>query len=137
MTAPVLALRDAVIARLLASPDVAALVQGKVRDDVPSDDEADNLPWICMGPARLTPLDMGCSTAWTVSLKVFAESNAFDRDQAWAIARAAIRVLDKAEISGDPRFCDALKVTGAGDVMDPGQIKTVWFDVSTVMVDRD
>lgn len=131
---PEIALRDAVIAQLLASPAIAELVGEKVYDSVPSDNEAAELPWICMGPITTRPIDMGCNSAWSVSMKVFAESSAFDRFQAWQIARAAIRVLNKVSPPVDG-LLDELKITGAGDVQDPGEIKTVWFDVTTMFAD--
>ncbi|MGX5777469.1 DUF3168 domain-containing protein [Methylorubrum zatmanii] len=130
---PEIALRDAVMALLRADPAVAALVQGKVFDGVPSDDEAAELPWIAMGPIRTLPVDTGCGYAWQVTAKVFAESADFDRTPAWTIARAAIAALAKVQLPAEDGFLDELKINGAGDVTDPGAIKTVWFDVACLM----
>lgn len=130
---PELALRDAIMELLRASPEVAALVQDKVFDSVPSDDVAAKLPWIAMGPIRTVPVDTGCGYSWQVTAKVFAESADFDRTPAWTIARAAIAALSKVQLPADDGFLDELKINGAGDVIDPGAIKTVWFDVACLM----
>lgn len=130
---PEIALRDAIMELLRAAPEVAALVQDKVFDGVPSDDGAAELPWIAMGPIRTLPVDTGCGYAWQVTAKVFAESADFDRTPAWTIARAAIGALAKVQLAADDGFLDEFKINGAGDVIDPGAIKTVWFDVTCLM----
>lgn len=130
---PEIALRDAIMELLRAAPEVAALVQDKVFDGVPSDDDAAELPWIAMGPIRTLPVDTGCGYAWQVTAKVFAESADFDRTPAWTIARAAIGALAKVQLPAEDGFLDELKMNGAGDVIDPGAIKTVWFDVTCLM----
>ncbi|KQQ31502.1 hypothetical protein ASF53_02040 [Methylobacterium sp. Leaf123] len=130
---PELALRDGVMELLRASPEVAALVQDKVFDGVPSDNDAAELPWIAMGPISSRPVDAGEAYGWIVTLKVFAESADFDRTPAWTIARAAIAAVAKVQLPDGDVFLDELKINGAGDVIDPGAIKTVWFDVACLM----
>jgi hypothetical protein len=132
---PELALRDAVLTLLRADPAVIALVGEKIRDDVPSDNEPDDPPWIYMGPINTQRLEMGCGPAWSLKLRVFAESTAFDRDQAWTIARAAIRAVDGAEPPATAGFTDRLTVTQAGDVIAPNTVKTVFFDLAATLVD--
>lgn len=133
---PEIALRDQVGVLLRASSAVTALVQKKIRDDVPSDALADKLPWICMGPISVRRVEMGnCLPAWAITLRVLAESSEFNRDEAWTIARAAIRALEGAEPPADLGFTDRLTITNAGDVIDPGKIKTVFLDVSCTLVD--
>ena len=132
---PELALRNQVIALLLATPAVVDIVGEKVRDDVPSDDDPDEAPWIYMGPINSQRLEVGGLPAWQTKLRVFAESTAFDRDQAWILARAAIRAVEGAEPPADAGFCDRLTVAQAGDVIAPGTVKTVFFDVAALQVD--
>lgn len=132
-----LALRDAVGAILRATPAVQALVGAKIRDDVPSDEHADKLPWICMGPITTRTLDTGFTPGWAVTLRVLAESNAFNRDQAWMIARAARKALHGAELPLEQGFYAPLSVTQCGDVVAPGEIKTVFVDVTCVVADPD
>lgn len=132
---PEIALRDQVMQLLRAAPAVQALIGQKVFDDVPSDDEAAELPWICMGPISVRRVEMGGNPAWGLTLRVLAESSEFGRGEAWSIARAAIRALDLAEPPEDLGFCDRLTVENAGDVIDPGKIKTVFLDVACVLVD--
>lgn len=132
---PELALRDAVLGLLRGSAAVADLVGGRIRDDVPSDNEPDDPPWLYMGPINTQRLEMGCNPAWSLKLRVFAESTAYDRDQAWTIARAAIRAVDGAEPPLEAGFADRLAVAQAGDVIAPNTIKTVFFDVTATLVD--
>lgn len=132
---PETALRDTVMELLRASPALQAIIGDKVFDDVPSDDEAAELPWICMGPISVRRMEMGCSPAWAITLRVLAESSEFGRDEAWFIARAAVRAIDGAEPPAELGFCDRITVQSAGDVIDPGKIKTVFADVQCVLVD--
>lgn len=133
---PELALRNFIGELLREDAAVAAIVGKKVRDDVPSDADADKLPWICFGPIATRRLETGgCGPAWTVTARVFAESAAFNRDQAWTIARAAIRAVEGQRGPDEAGFCDPLTVSAAGDVVDPGKIKTVFVDVTAMMVD--
>lgn len=132
---PELALRDAVLGLLRASSAVTAIVGHKVRDDVPSDDDPDALPWLYMGPINTQRLEMGCGPAWQLKMRVFAESSAFDRDQAWILARAAIRAVDGAEPPAASGFTDRLAVSQAGDVIAPNTVKTVFFDITATLID--
>ncbi|GBU17220.1 MULTISPECIES: DUF3168 domain-containing protein [Methylobacterium] len=134
---PELALRNQIGMLLRASPAVTALVGKKIRDDVPSDKEADKLPWLCMGPISVRRIETGDAPAWSISLRVLAESAGFNRDEVWQIARAAMRAIDRAEPPEELGFVDRIAVQSANDVIDPGAIKTVAIDVSCTLIDVD
>ncbi|UHC14426.1 DUF3168 domain-containing protein [Methylobacterium currus] len=130
---PELRLRDAVLDRLRATPAVSDVVGEKVYDDVPADGEPD-LPWIFAGPLNATRLEVGGLPAWDLRLRIFIESAAFDRDQAWSLARAAMRAVEGFE-PAEVGFCDRLSVRQAGDVISPLTIKAVFFDVVGLALD--
>ncbi|MGE7418783.1 DUF3168 domain-containing protein [Methylobacterium tarhaniae] len=130
---PELTLRDAVLERLRATPAVSAVVGEKIYDDVPADGEPD-LPWIFAGPLNATRLEVGGLPAWDLRLRIFIESAAFDRDQAWSLARAGMRAVEVFE-PAEGGFCDRLSVRQAGDVISPLTVKAVFFDVAAVMLD--
>lgn len=130
---PELTLRDTVLERLRATPAVSAVVGEKISDDVPADGEPD-LPWIFAGPLNATRLEVGGLPAWDLRLRIFIESAAFDRDQAWSLARAAMRAVEDFEPPPEAGFCDRLSVRQAGDVISPLTVKAVFFDISATMI---
>lgn len=130
---PELTLRDTVLERLRATSAVSAVVGEKIYDDVPADGEPD-LPWIFAGPLNATRLEVGGLPAWDLRLRIFIESAAFDRDQAWSLARAGMRAVEGFE-PAEGGFCDRLSVRQAGDVISPLTVKAVFFDVAAVMLD--
>ncbi len=138
---PELALRNRVADLLRGSAAVTALVGAKIYDDVPSDRDLDDpafrLPWICMGPIAVRRMQTGGPPSWWVTLRVLAESDAFNRDQAWTIARAAMRAIEGQRGDEDAGFLDPFETGPAGDVIDPGKVKTVFFDVTALLADVD
>lgn len=130
---PETALLEAVQAALLADTGVSAIVGEKVFDAVPGDDEPGKPPLIYAGPFNRRRFE---DVAWTVTGRFFVQSVAFDRKQAWAIAEAAILVVDMAEIEFAAPFhaADVVRVSQAGDVLNQeGGFHAVFFDVTTTV----
>ncbi|ACL62060.1 DUF3168 domain-containing protein [Methylobacterium nodulans] len=131
---PELTFLTAVLARLRATSVVNNAVRGRIFDDVP--DEGDRKPpWIHAGPMNAQRVEMGCSAAWDLRLRLYVESAAFDRDEAWTIARAAMRALEGQEPPAADGFTDRLTIRQSGDVIDPLAVKSVFFDVATRLID--
>ncbi len=86
------------------------------------------------GPLNATRLEVGGLPAWDLRLRIFIESAAFDRDQAWSLARAGMQAVEGFE-PAEGGFCDRLSVRQAGDVISPLTVKALFFDVAALMLD--
>lgn len=107
---PAAALQRALIARLEAAPEVAALVAGRVYDDPPL---GVAFPYIGIGQIVVDPLRMDGHRDWTVAFGIEVHTSSKDsgkdgRALATAICAAVVEVLDgrEAEIGVAGFTCD-------------------------------
>ena len=140
-----LALRDAIGARLKADAGFNALAAKRIYDEVPtSSGKAIPLPtdpvppYAYFGPIRRSNKVLDCSESWTIQARLYAVSTAFNRDQGWLLIDAMVASLDQLERPdlplADPYSLRTPLVVGqAGDVIDPLQAKSVFFDLTTTI----
>lgn len=140
---PELALRDAIRTLLKADAGFNAFAAKRIYDEVPtSSGKAIPLPtdpvppYAYFGPMRRTGYDIGCSESWTIQARLYAVSTAFNRDQGWLLIDAMVRALNQLEQPDLPlaepySLRTPLVVGQAGDVIDPLQAKSVFFDLTT------
>jgi hypothetical protein len=135
---PELALQTAITDLLVEDAGVAAIIAGRVYDEVPVPEKLGGpaLPWIYLGHVNLRRLEAGCGRAWTATIRLYAASTAFGRRQAWELAHAADTALEEAEPELPAGFTlgEPFRVIQAGDVITPGpDPKTVFVDVATTI----
>jgi len=137
---PELALRDAIRTLLKADAGFVAIAGKQIFDEVPSSlgDAAAKVkpPYAYFGPMRRTGYEIGCSESWTIQARLYAVSTAFNRDQGWLLIDAMVRALNQLEQPDLPlaepySLRTPLVVGQAGDVIDPLQAKSVFFDLTT------
>ena len=140
---PELALRDAIRTRLKADAGFVALAEKRIYDEVPSSTGKASpgafdvtVPYAYFGPMRRTGYEIGCGESWTIQARLFAVSTAFNRDQGWLLIEAMVRALNQLERPDLPLAAPfylrtPLVVGQAGDVIDPLQAKSVFFDLNT------
>lgn len=133
---PELALRDAIRTLLRADAEFTALAAKRIYDEVPADLKGVVVPYAYFGPMRRTNYEITCSEVWTIQARLYAVSTAFNRDQGWLLIDAMVRALNQLEQSdlplADPYSLRTPLVVGqAGDVIDPLQAKSVFFDLTT------
>lgn len=144
-TTPELALRDAIITLLKADAGFKALAGKRIYDEVPVGSgkavpqPADvTPPYAYFGPMRRTGYELGCGESWTIQARLFVVSTAYDRDQGWLLADAMVRALNLIEQPDLPlaepfSLRTPIVVGQAGDVIDPLQAKSVFFDLTTTI----
>jgi hypothetical protein len=83
----------------------------------------------------VTRIVMDCYQVWAVRVRLYAISTGYGRSEDWEIAEAMVQALDLQELSlADPYFQqEPLKITQAGDVIDPTAPKSVFVDISTTI----
>lgn len=129
---PEIALINAIRTLLKADASVGALVGQNIFDQIPSQQQP---PYVYIGPAGRTRIVMDCYQVWTVRVRLYAISTGYGRSEDWEIAEAMVQALDLQELSlADPYFQqEPLKITQAGDVIDPTAPKSVFVDISTTI----
>jgi len=121
-------------AALKADSAVAALVGGKIYDEVPADPRGlatdAKPPWVYIGPIGAPRFDNDCYRAWTPRIRLFCASTAFGRVEGWKIANAVDLALDRMTLDLGPDFAMQvpLYAVDSGDVIGPLLAKTVYCD---------
>lgn len=137
---PELALRDAILTRLRADGAFYAIAGKQLFDEVPSSlgSAAPSVkpPYAYFGPMRRTSFQNTCALIWTIQARLYAVSTAYNRDQGWLLIDAMIASLNELEAADLPlaepySLYSPLVVGQAGDVIDPLQAKSVFFDLTT------
>lgn len=128
------ALQGALVDLLRADTALAALVGDNVFDEVPADGAGVAPPYVYLGPINLARVET-CGPAWTVRMRWFAESADYGRLEAWQVAEAVMDAIEDAEPAlPDPwSVAEPIRVTQAGDVIDPLNPKTVFVDLTTTV----
>ncbi|MCJ2132452.1 DUF3168 domain-containing protein [Methylobacterium sp. E-045] len=134
---PELAFQKAIADLLIADPDVNALVNGQVFDEVPNDGEA-TPPYIYLGPMNRRRVQMDCGQVWTITARLYAISVEFGRGQAWETIEAIVQALDMKEapdvtLTAPFSIQQPIQITQGGDVVDPLAPKSVFVDLSTII----
>jgi hypothetical protein len=129
---PEIALINSIRTLLKADGATGALVGQNVFDQIPSQQQP---PYVYIGPAGRTRIVMDCYQVWTVRVRLYAISTGYGRGEDWEIAEAMIQALDLQDLAlADPYFQqEPLKITQAGDVIDPTAPKSVFVDISTTI----
>jgi hypothetical protein len=129
---PEIALINAIRTLLKTDVPVGALVGQNIFDQIPSQQQP---PYIYIGPAGRKRIVMDCYQVWTVRVRLYAISTGYGRSEDWEIAEAMVQALDLQELTlADPYFQqEPLKITQAGDVIDPTAPKSVFVDISTTI----
>lgn len=127
---PEIALLNAVRSQLKTSP-ISGIGQN-VFDQIPTDTPP---PYIYIGPAGRTRIVLDCYQAWTVRLRIYVIYTSWNRTQVWEAAEATIQSLDLVTFTlPSPYFQEEpLKITQAGDVIDPNAPKSVFVDISSTI----
>ena len=137
---PELAFRDAILARLKADAGFNAIAGKQLFDEVPSSLGSSvppvKPPYAYFGPLRRTNFQTTCAQVWTIQARLYAVSTAYNRDQGWLLIDAMIASLNELEAADLPlaepySLHSPLVVGQAGDVIDPLQAKSVFFDLTT------
>lgn len=137
-----LALRDAIRTRLRADAAFQALAGKQIFDEVPSALGSTvppvKAPYAYFGPIRRSNRVLDCSESWTIQARLYAVSTAFNRDQGWLLIDAMVASLDQLERPDLPlaepySLRTPIVVGQAGDVIDPLQAKSVFFDLTTTI----
>jgi hypothetical protein len=98
MASPALELQGAIVARLKTDPSVIALLNGRVYDDVPSDETRKektgaSFPYVSMGPRDELSDDADCVTGFEIALQIDVWSRAVGFPEAQSIADAVRKSL--------------------------------------------
>jgi hypothetical protein len=129
---PEIALINAVRTLLKADAGVTELVSQKVFDQIPPGTKA---PYVYVGPASRTRLELDCGRAWSIRLRVYAISTGFNRSDDWDIAEAIEEAVNERLLTLPAPFemQERIRVTQGGDVIDPNAPKSVFVDVTTTI----
>ena len=135
---PEVALINAIRTLLKASESpIKNMVGQNVFDQV---DTTTKPPYVYIGPAgRTRRLDIDCFEVWTQRLRIYVIYLSWDRTQVWEAAEAIIQALDlldaeKGFVLATPfSLQEPLKITQAGDVIDPTAPKSVFVDLTTTI----
>lgn len=137
---PQKALMAAIRTLLVTDPDVAALIDERVYDEIPEDDRGEELagvayPYLYAGPVAWTDVDMGAGRSLEIRARLFAVSADFDRDTVWAVADAVTRALHRAEpeISAPYALASHIRAVAGGDVLNPPSPKAAFVDVTATI----
>lgn len=131
---PELALQGAIKAILQADAGVSAKI-GRLYDEVPADRAPATTPYAYVGAVNRKRREES-GRVWTVTMRLFVVTDEFGRADAWSIAHAISAALDtgeEPELAPPFAAADALRVTQAGDVVEPGSEKSVFLDVQTTI----
>jgi hypothetical protein len=128
---PEIALINAVRTLLKTDTAVTALITG-VFDQIPSQQQP---PYIYIGPAGRTRLQIDCAQVWTVRVRLYAISTGYGRSEDWEIAEALVQALDLRDLRLEEPYAqqEPLRINQAGDVIDPTAPKSVFVDISTTI----
>lgn len=96
MTSPSLELQGVIVSRLKADATLAALIGGRVYDNVPSNP---TFPYISLGATDETSDDADCITALSISFQVDCWSRAVGFPEARKVADAVRRSLHEASLT--------------------------------------
>jgi hypothetical protein len=129
---PEIALINAVRTKLKGDASVTALATKGIFDQVPSGTTA---PYVYIGPVSRTRLQIDCYQVWSIRIRIYCISTGFNRSQDWEIAEAIIQSLDLQEFALDEPFVQSepIKITQAGDVVDPNAPKSVFVDITSTI----
>jgi hypothetical protein len=133
------AFREALTEILKANAPIAALIEHRVYDRVPSKNAPErDSPYLYMGPMGRTRIPLDCYQAWTVRARIYAVSTKFQRTQVWDLAELVVQALDLLDapdlvLPPPLSLQEPLKITQAGDVVDPLAPQSVFVDVSTTI----
>jgi hypothetical protein len=123
--------RELVIAVLRGNAEVVSLVENRSYDQPPDRTEP---PYIYLGPINRQRLEIGCGSAATLRMRIYAVSIEFGREGAWKVADAIWDALDGAEPAPDQnnpfRLQGAFEVLQAGDVLEPLSPKSAFVDLT-------
>jgi len=124
---------------LKADAAVAALVGGRIYDEVPADarGQANDVrsPWVVIGPIATARFENDCYRAWTVRVRLICASTAFGRVEGWKIANAVDAVMDNLRLDLGPDFGMQVpfKAAESGDIIDPLSIREVHCDFTCIV----
>ncbi|KQP34302.1 hypothetical protein ASF27_01705 [Methylobacterium sp. Leaf102] len=122
---------------LTANANVAARVGGRIFDEVPNDGTVAP-PYVYLGPINRRRVPHDCAQIWTITARLYVISAEFGRQEAWDAIEAVVQALDGAD-APDLEFAapfsiqEPLRVTQAGDVIDPLALKSVFLDLTTTI----
>lgn len=127
------AFRSAVEQALKADPGIASLVVDRVFNFVPSTDTPS--PWIYVGGIVATPDPNACGQQWTVQMRVYALSTAFDPDAVWPLLDAIRQALDGQSLPMPDGMAQtlAIAILSVGDVVDPQQPASAFLDLTAMV----
>lgn len=131
------ALQQAVVARLKADPAVKALVQARVYDEIPSDQDRPKPPYVYIGPIARRRVEGGtCMRISLATVRLYAVSTDFGRLEAWSVIEACTAALDNKELpvaDGYSTLGEAVRVIQDGDVIAPVSPKSTFADFSVTL----
>lgn len=132
MISPTIALRNAVRPVLLGTNAISLLIADRLHDRVPAGQDKAVFPYGAFGPMRMDRAEVGCwANGWQVKLRLYAASNAYERDEAWEIAQTITLALEgtRPVLAGHYQLADDLRVGMIGDAIDVAAPRAVFFDV--------
>lgn len=129
------ALQRAVIVALRADSTVAAIVQDRIFDEVPSDQDRPRPPYAYLGPVSGRRIEGGaCVAAKAVTFRIFVVSTEFGRPEAWALIDAIEHALDGKPLPIAAPWStlgDVVRSIQDGDVIQPLDPKSAFADFAT------
>lgn len=128
---PEIALINAIRTALKADASVTALVGTNVFDQVGSQTP----PYIYVGPAGRSRVPNDCFQIWTQRLRLYVIYTTWNRTEVWEAAEALIQALDLRQFDLAAPFVqqEPIKITQAGDVIDPNAPKSVFVDLTATI----
>lgn len=137
-TSGVHALQIAVVSALKSSDAVRALIADRIFDEVPSDKERPDTPYVYFGPVNRRRIEGGtCTKSATVTLRIFVVSTEFGRIQAWSVIEAIELALDNLDLTLTGPWStggDVLRAIQDGDVIAPLDPKSAFADFTTTLI---
>ncbi len=133
------AFKDALIDYLLAQSAVAAIVGERIYDEAPQDapgDPADaDYPYVYLGPIGAQRIENVSDPEWMIRIRVYVASNAFGRNEAWALLAALYTALEGATLTlpSGMFMSPPIWILQGGDVIDPINPKMAFLDLTTIV----
>jgi hypothetical protein len=129
---PEIALINAIRTALKADASVAALIGANVFDQVSAQSTP---PYIYVGPAGRTRVWNDCFQVWTQRIRLYVIYTTWNRTEVWTAAEALIQALDlkRFDLAAPYEQQEEIRITQAGDVIDPNAPKSVFVDLTATI----
>lgn len=136
-TSAVHSLMIGIVAALKEADGVRALVGERVYDEVPSDRDKPETPYVYLGPINRRGIEgASCIDAAAVTFRIFVVSTDFGRVEAWSVVEQIQGALKNKELKLTGPWStagDLVRALQDGDVIAPLDPKSAFADFTTTL----